>query len=98
MKVIVAEDELLAAERLIGLMKECDPSTEIAHQVDSVEDLTKSLSNLILLTCSFLIFSWRMAKVLRPLIKYRLMSLLFSQRPMINTPSRLLNIIALTIC
>ncbi|MBX2961260.1 MAG: response regulator transcription factor [Cyclobacteriaceae bacterium] len=41
MKVIVAEDELLAAERLIGLMKECDPSTEIAHQVDSVEDLTK---------------------------------------------------------
>ncbi|HRJ30653.1 MAG TPA: LytTR family DNA-binding domain-containing protein [Cyclobacteriaceae bacterium] len=41
MKVLLAEDEPLAAERLIGLLKECDPAIEVTEQVDSVEELVR---------------------------------------------------------
>ena len=41
MKVLIAEDEPLAAERLTDLLKECDPSLEIAEHVDSVEEVVR---------------------------------------------------------
>jgi len=44
MKVLIAEDEPLAAERLIGLLKECDPLLEISEHVDSVEELVRIFS------------------------------------------------------
>ncbi len=44
MRVLIAEDEPLAAERLIGLLKECDPSLVVMDHVDSVEDLVRILA------------------------------------------------------
>ena len=41
MNVLIAEDEPLAAERLIGLLKECDPGIHVSEQVDSVKDLAR---------------------------------------------------------
>jgi DNA-binding LytR/AlgR family response regulator len=41
MKVLLVEDEPLAAERLTGLLKECDPTIEIVEHLDSVEDLIR---------------------------------------------------------
>ena len=41
MKVLIAEDEPLAAERLIGLLNECDHSLEVSEHVDSVEELVR---------------------------------------------------------
>lgn len=41
MKVLIAEDEPLAAERLTGLLKECDPTIEIVEHLDSVEELVR---------------------------------------------------------
>ncbi len=38
MKVLIAEDELLAAERIQGLLKVCAPEAVVVEQVDSVED------------------------------------------------------------
>ena len=41
MNVLIAEDEPLAAERLIDLLQECDPAIRVAEQVDSVKDLAR---------------------------------------------------------
>jgi DNA-binding LytR/AlgR family response regulator len=41
MNVLIAEDEPLAAERLTGLLQECDPTIKVAEHVDSVKDLTR---------------------------------------------------------
>lgn len=38
MKVLIVEDEVLAAERLQGLLKECSPDSVVLDQLDSVED------------------------------------------------------------
>ena len=38
MKVLIAEDELLAAERIQGLLEVCAPEATVVGQVDSVED------------------------------------------------------------
>jgi DNA-binding LytR/AlgR family response regulator len=38
MKVLIAEDELLAAERIQALLKLCAPEAVVVEQVDSVED------------------------------------------------------------
>lgn len=45
MKVLLAEDEPLAADRLIGLLGECDPGVEVVDHVDSVEDLVRFFKN-----------------------------------------------------
>lgn len=39
MKVLIAEDEALAAERIRNLLSVCEPGCTIVNQVDSVEDL-----------------------------------------------------------
>jgi DNA-binding LytR/AlgR family response regulator len=39
MNVLIAEDEPLAAERLQGLLYECDPSAVVVDKVDSVSDI-----------------------------------------------------------
>jgi DNA-binding LytR/AlgR family response regulator len=39
MNVLIAEDEALAAERLHGLLLECDPMACVVDQVDSVVDI-----------------------------------------------------------
>lgn len=39
MKVLIVEDEPLAAERLQSLLQECDPAPEIIDILDSIEDV-----------------------------------------------------------
>jgi DNA-binding LytR/AlgR family response regulator len=39
MNVVIAEDEPLAADRLIDLLKSCDPAINIVYHADSVEEL-----------------------------------------------------------
>lgn len=41
MKVLIAEDEQLAAERLTNLLRDCEPSVEIAEQLDCVQDVVE---------------------------------------------------------
>jgi DNA-binding LytR/AlgR family response regulator len=41
MNVLIAEDEPLASERLVALLKECEPTITITEQVDSVEGLVQ---------------------------------------------------------
>lgn len=39
MNILIAEDEALAAERLHGLLTECDPTAHVVDQLDSVTDV-----------------------------------------------------------
>jgi DNA-binding LytR/AlgR family response regulator len=39
MNVVIAEDEPLAADRLIDLMKACDPAINVLYHADSVDEL-----------------------------------------------------------
>ena len=41
MKVLLAEDEQLAADRLSELLMDCEPSIEIAEKLDSVQDIVE---------------------------------------------------------
>jgi DNA-binding LytR/AlgR family response regulator len=41
MKALIAEDETLAGERLLQMIKECDPSIQILGWFDSVDDTVK---------------------------------------------------------
>lgn len=45
MKALIIEDEIEAAERLTNLLKECDPSIEVTHRIDSVQDVIKYFSS-----------------------------------------------------
>lgn len=44
MKVLIAEDEVLAAERLQELLLECEPDAQVVNTMDSVEDVVNFLS------------------------------------------------------
>src|SRR5688572_5600013 len=41
MKVLIAEDEMLASERLTSLLRECDPDITIVDSFDSVSDVVE---------------------------------------------------------
>lgn len=41
MKVLIVEDETLAAERLGTLLRKCNPEVDIVNQLDSVEDTVR---------------------------------------------------------
>lgn len=41
MRVLIVEDEVLAAERLASLLKQCAPDAEVVDQFDSVEDTVR---------------------------------------------------------
>ncbi len=45
MNILIAEDEELAAERLQGLLAECDPSAVVVDRVDSVNDMVSFFRN-----------------------------------------------------
>lgn len=45
MNVLIAEDEILAAERLQGLLKQCAPEAIVVELVDSVEDMVTFFRN-----------------------------------------------------
>ena len=44
MKVIVAEDELMARKTLKGMLLEIDPTIEIVKEIESILDLSNALS------------------------------------------------------
>ena len=39
MNILIAEDEILAAERLKSLLAACDPQISVIHNLDSVSDV-----------------------------------------------------------
>ncbi|NJO68654.1 MAG: hypothetical protein HC830_04685 [Bacteroidetes bacterium] len=44
MNCLIIEDEKIAAERLVGLIKKCDPSLEVAAIVQSVTNAVQWLN------------------------------------------------------
>lgn len=65
MKVVIIEDEQLAAERLVYLLNQCELKVEIVKHLFSIEESVQWLRQHPHPDLLFLIFNWQMVFVLK---------------------------------